>query len=80
MNCLYTMAGDTTYFYTWISGNLPIDSIMRKIPATFAPKKMVLSLRGKKRIGVSFPGLFPWEVVRAGLFLFFFSEKLGEVV
>ena len=69
MNCLYTMAGNTTNFYTWISGNLPIRSIMRKIPATFAPKKMVLSLRGKKRIGVSFPGLFPWEV-----FVFFLGE------
>ena len=78
MNCLYTMAGNTTNFYTWISGNLPIRSIMRKIPATFAPKKMVLSLRGKKRIGVSFPGLFPWEVVRAGLFFVFFSRRSWE--
>lgn len=78
MNCLYTMAGNTTNFYTWISGNLPIDSIMQKIPATFAPKKMVLSLRGNKRIGVSFPGLFPWEVVGAGLFFVFFLGEVGS--
>lgn len=71
MNCLYTMAGDTTYFYTWISGNLPIDSIMRKIPATFAPKKMVLSLRGKNALVFPFPAFSLEKLLERACFCFF---------
>lgn len=71
MNCLYTMPGNTTNFYTWISGNLPIRSIMRKIPATFAPKKMVLSLRGKHALVFPFPAFSLEKLLERACFVRF---------
>lgn len=54
----------------------PFAASCGKFQLPLLPRKWCV-LEGKTRIGVSFPGLFPWEVVRAGLFLEFFF--LGEV-